>query len=272
MDKKLIFIFFIFLFSLSFISAQPSTTIYSFPEGYTIVPAEFESLKVNEDFYMYFYLYNSSTGLKIDNTTVECDFHLANSQGNLVLFDQEAYQPEGYWYAKVNGSYVNETGYYYYGIDCSDGLGGAISGVLEVTYSGETMETSQSILSGFMLLIFVFFMVSIVFFINKLPDSNSRDEEGNIISINWLKYLRTPLWFVEWMLLIGILFLSSNLSFAYLGDELFAQILHTLFRVLFGFTPVVIVVWIVWIIARIFQDKEMKKILDRGLFPGEYRI
>jgi len=142
----------------------------------------------------------------------------------------------------------------------------------EITYYGKNISTSQAILSGFMLLIFIFFMFAVVFFINKLPGSNAVDEEGRLMSINWLKYARAPLWFVEWMLLIGILFISSNLSFAYLGDELFAKTLHTLFRILFGFTPVIVIVWIGWIFTKIFHDKQMQKLLDRGIFPREHRI
>jgi hypothetical protein len=246
-------IFFIFLFSLSFISAFDFTSTELLNLG---------TFKQNDCVTLYQTCascsYVNLTSVKLPNGTIVGYNDAMTKDGSEYSYD-----------------YCNTslTGQYFYTIKGDKG-GTETSEVIlfGITYYGKEMSTSQSILSGFMLLVFVFFMLSLIFFINKLPKYNSVDEEGRLISINWLKYARAPLWFVEWMLLIGILFLSSNLSFAYLGDELFAQILHTLFRVLFGFTPIIVVVWIVWIFTKIFHDKEMQKLLDRGIFPGEYRI
>lgn len=157
--KQIFILLMLSLVLISFTSAQPSTTVYSFPNGYTIVPTQFEQLKVGEDFNFFFYLYNTSSGLKIDNSTVNCTFHMADSQGNLVLEDTEVYQPKGYWYTFVNGSYVSETGYYYYGVDCTDGLGGAISGVFEVTHNGRSTNTNIS----FFIIVFIISMSLLIF-------------------------------------------------------------------------------------------------------------
>jgi len=137
----------------------------------------------------------------------------------------------------------------------------------EVTYLGEKASTSQSIIYMilFSVMIFVFFMI--IFFINLLPASNMKDEEGRILSITYLKYFRLPLWFIEWMLFIAILYLSSSLAFAYLGEELFAQILFVLFRVCFGFTPVILIVMIIWMFVKMFHDKQFQNMLNRGIFP-----
>lgn len=137
----------------------------------------------------------------------------------------------------------------------------------EVTYSGITLSTAQSILYGFFLVVFVFFMISLTFIINILPASNTKDEEGKILSISYLKYARSALWFVEWMLLVGLLYMASNVAFAYMPDELFAQVLFTLYSILFRITPVIVVVWIIWIFVRMFHDKQLQKLLNRGFFP-----
>jgi hypothetical protein len=141
----------------SIIIALPSTTVYSFPQGYTIVPIEFEQLKAGEDIYFNFYVYNSSTGVRMDNTTINCSFHLSDSQGNLILDGDESYDSRGFWYVLINGSYVNTSGYYYYGVDCQDGFGGAFTEVLEITPSGNKLTTANSIV-----LIFSLFIILII--------------------------------------------------------------------------------------------------------------
>ena len=71
----------------------------------------------------------------------------------------------------------------------------------------------------------------------------------------------------EWMLFIGILFMFSNLGFAFLEEELFSQTLFVLFKICFGVTPLIVIVWMIWIIASMFHDKEFQQMLNRGMFP-----
>ncbi len=66
---------------------------------------------------------------------------------------------------------------------------------------------------------------------------------------------------------IGIIFIASNIAFAFLEEELFAKTLFMIYRVSFGLAPVVIVVWIGFIFSSIFHDKEFQSMLNRGMFP-----
>ena len=117
----------------------------------------------------FFYLYNTSSGLKIDNTTVTCNFHLTDSQGTLLLEKEKVYQPKGYWYTLINGTYFSEVGYYYYGVDCSDGLGGALSGVLTVTHTGKE-EPTEFVLLFFILGFIAIFFFGIIYFFKALKE------------------------------------------------------------------------------------------------------
>ena len=80
-------------------------------------------------------------------------------------------------------------------------------------------------------------------------------------------YLRPALWFFEWMLFITLLFLTSNIAFAYLNEQMFANILFALFKITFGITPLILIVWIIWIFVEMFHDKEFQGMLNRGFFP-----
>jgi len=136
-----------------------------------------------------------------------------------------------------------------------------------INYRGEEISSAQSVLYIGLFFVILFVFVITIFGIGLLPQYNQRDEEGRILSITYLKYLRPVLWFFEWMLFIAMIYLSSNLAFAYLNEQLFATILFTIFRIAFGVTPLIAIVWIIWIFVGMFHDKEMQKLLNRGIFP-----
>lgn len=138
---------------------------------------------------------------------------------------------------------------------------------LLVTTTGHELTTSNSIIYVVMFIILFFVFIMNMFFINKLPNSNAKDEEGRILSITYLKYLRFTLWFAEWMLFIGITYLASNLAFAYLGEQMFAKALYMIFQISFSLTPVILIIWVCWIFVKIFHDKQFQRMLNRGIFP-----
>ncbi len=137
----------------------------------------------------------------------------------------------------------------------------------DVTYNGDSISSSQAILYAVLLFVLIFVFIITILGINQLPSGNTQDEEGKILSISYLKYLRPVGWFFLWMLFIAILFLSSNIAFAFLSGQLFAQLLFTLFKICFALTSVIVVVWIIWIYRQMFHDKQMQNMLNRGIFP-----
>jgi hypothetical protein len=156
--------------------------------------------------------------------------------------------------------------YYVRGI--SDGCEGTFVTYFDVKYLGKDLAIGESILYiGFLTLMILLFIVNFVA-IGYLPARNERDEEGRIMSISYLKYFRNVLALVGYFLFIAIFYMSSNLAFAFLQEELFAKTLFMIFRVSFLLAPVVIVVWVIWIFASMFHDKEFQKVLNRGMFPG----
>lgn len=152
---------------------------------------------------------------------------------------------------------------------CGDPGGVTIcdSDTFKVTYNGDEVSTSQSVIYGILFIVFGFIFAMVMFFIHKLPSSNEKDEEGRILSISKLKYLRATFWFVEWMIFVGIIFLASNIAFAFLSGEMFAKILFAIYTICFSLTPLVVIVWMVWIFVKMYHDKEFQKILNRGFFP-----
>ena len=270
MDEKLKIIPFIFLFLIVFISAaQPVQLNVNTNVGLDVTYSQYEYAKVDTAFQLNIHVYNKSTGLKLDNTTTNCTLHLYHPNGShlwIGTFDYDLVSTD--FNIDIDANNFTLYGIHAYEIDCeSTDIGGFASGKYDVNYLGKAIDTPQAILYGFFFLIIFFFMFALIFIIDKLPSSNTRDEEGKILSISYLKYLRGSLWFFEWMLLIGILYLASNLAFAFLTEQLFANILLVLFKITFGLTPVIVIVWVIWIIVNMFHDKELQNLLNRGFFP-----
>lgn len=151
----------------------------------------------------------------------------------------------------------------------SDGCEKTFAAYFEISYSGDELSTGNSIFYAALIFIMILLLVGTIYGAEKLPSTNEKDEEGKIMSVKWGKYLRAPLYFIAWIIFIAILFITSNLAFAYLGEQLFAKVLFNLYKICFAITPVIVVVWFVWFFVKIFQDKKLNGYISRGLYPQE---
>lgn len=138
-----------------------------------------------------------------------------------------------------------------------------------ITPNGEQISTGQSVAYIIFFFVLISLMLVVPFIINKLPAMNTRDEEGKIIQVNYLKYLRSSLWFAEYMLFTAFIFIAGNVAKAYLTAPLMGEMLMTMFFILMGLALPIVVVWFIWIFAKAMEDKEIKQLLNRGIFPGE---
>jgi len=135
----------------------------------------------------------------------------------------------------------------------------------DVTYNGEEIST-QSISVYLYSIIILFVLSFILFFIGiKLPNDNNRDSEGQIISINQLKYLRPVLFVFSWGLILGIIFIVTNMAIAYIPNQMVGSFLFTIFQIIFWMTIIALPIWLIWIFVKIAQDKEMKQMIERGI-------
>lgn len=162
--------------------------------------------------------------------------------------------------------------YTVYGYSTNTTQNESFIGDFEITYSGLNFKEGQATFYTVLFFVLIFFFIIILLAINQLPKSNEQDEKGRILSITYLKYLRPVGWMLEYMLIVAILYLASNLAFTYLNEQLFAKILFTLYQVTFMFAPLVVILWLVWIFVKMYHDKEMQKLLNRGFFPQSRRF
>ena len=269
MGKKLI-ILLLSVLLICFVSSKPPvTSVQQFTEGFIIEHPPQDYIKQGEDYTLNFFLKNISNGVTIDNSSVTCSFFMQNELGTVILSSNVSYNGN-YWELLIGGGNFPEPGIYSYGIDCEGGgLGGAEAKAFEVNSIGKELTTPQSILYGFFLTLLVLIFITNFISMGFLPDKNQKDEEGKILSINYMKYFRNVLWMTGYFLFIAITYIASNLAFAFLNEELVAQTLFIIFRISFGLAPVILIVWLIWIFVSMFHDKQFQNMLNRGIFPQD---
>ena len=150
----------------------------------------------------------------------------------------------------------------------SDGCENTFATYFEISYSGEELNISKAILNlGFLVLVIILF-ISVVVLTGHLPNGNDEDGFGKLMSINNLKYLNYCLYLVAYGLLLGVFFLASNISKAYLTNAMFGSILFAIFKILMVLAYPLVLFMLIFIFVSIFKDREMKQMMDRGVTDG----
>jgi len=241
MAKKLVYLFALVLLFISFISSQQSSLgTFKQYENITLVQTCASCT------------YNNVTNVILPNSTIIIMNKAMTKTGSFYNYSFDK--------TDLLGDYIVN------GIGNIDGNDTVWVYNFKITYNGKELSSSSSTFYIILFAIFVLLFFLTVYGINKLPGSNAKDEEGRIIQISYLKYLRSTLWFVCWMLIVAIFYISSNLSFAYLEDTLVANFFFTLFKISFGLSAPIVVVWFIWIFVRIFDDKKIKGLWERGMY------
>jgi len=259
------------LLCLPLVSAQPPfiqpTELGS---GYEIKIPPFGILKQNQDFEFSFHVFNISDGVPITDISTTCQFHLYNNSGNH-LFENNSIKYEidhgsvNEWEVKVDGGNFSQLGSYSYIVQCnSTGLGGFESVEFEVTGTGQEFTQPKAILFLGLMALLIFLFIIIFKGIQMLPITDEFDEEGTLLSVNKLRYVRPVLYVVEWFLIVALMFIGSNMALAYMGTALLGDVLFVIFQIMFGLSLPMIVVWFVYILYSVFQDKKMKEYTERG--------
>ncbi|MFA6201192.1 MAG: hypothetical protein WC679_12390 [Bacteroidales bacterium] len=239
-----------------------------------------EFIRINEAFAVRWWVYNFSDESILTNITTNCTYNLLNTSGHNVWrvaspnisfgVPSSSSACQNCFNVIINKQNFTLIGYYSYQIRCQSrlGQGGFINGNYIVQGVGLELTDGRSLLYFLEVGSLFLFFILILYFMGKLPDGETRDGEGNLISINNLKYFKSVLLFTDWMILIGIFYLLSNLAFAYLGERLVAQTMFMIYSICFRLTLPIVIVWFIWIFVQIAQDKKMKRLIQKGIFPA----
>lgn len=134
-----------------------------------------------------------------------------------------------------------------------------------ITTTGDNLSGSQSSLYITMLVIAICLFLLCGYGLFKLPWSNTRNDDGEIIGINDLKYLKMFLAPMGYVLALWIMWIGWNLSYGYLSYSLMANFFKTFYYImLYGMIPLLIL-FVTFLVVKYVEDKKIEKLIGRGL-------
>jgi hypothetical protein len=264
MEKKLILVY-LGIFMMTFvISAPPVTTVQDFPEGFVIEHPNFDYLELNKDYEVNIHVFNSTNGYFIDNSTVNCSIHLYNKSGFHLIQDQMDFiEPYDFEY-NIKGGNFSEENIYSIIFFCFNGeSGGFIQKTLQITKNGFPIDDSRTNTNIFLISLFAGFGFFMFMSAAKLPQDNIRNDDGRLLHVSHLKYLRFPFWGIGYFAFIAVMFLSGSLATTYLGTSLGQMFYFISYLMMFAIIPMMYV-FLMKIIEDVWYDKELRRNIKMG--------
>jgi hypothetical protein len=267
MDKKTIVFLLLVLALLPLISSAPPQQVTTIVEkGLQLeVPTDYY-LKQNDDHKFHVHVHNASTGLLLIPDDINfCIIHVYYDGAHIIETNMSADSNNLEWDYTVLGGNFSELGAYQVLIYCeaTDESGGFFEFSFEVNGIGEDFTLPQAIIYiGFFGVLVFLFLVSIGL-IAKIPTEKMNDN-GDLIQMSNLKHTRTVLYAFCYVLIMAILFLVSNIGFAFLNEILFSKVAFAIFQIMYRLLTPMLIIMFIKIFYDIFKSKEMNKIIQRG--------
>lgn len=198
---------------------------------------------------------NTAVDIKISTNLTNCDITISYPNTTNIVFENVMTINNGYANYTLNNT--STLGTYSYFSECG-------YGTFDVTYNGETLTTANSILNlGFLSLLILLFIANLIGYVS-IDSENKKSEDGIIVDVNNLKYLKGILFAFGYALLIAVFFIAYNISLTYLLGTMFSSILFVLYKIFMIMAIPVVVVWFIWLFVSLFQDKETRNMIERG--------
>jgi len=166
-NKKLNFLIvgmFLLVVMLSFVSAKPPVTTEFIGDTNLVVEANvFEYYKINEGAMVYIHVFNKTNGKMLDDTTVDCDVELTNSNGTVMMNGVPTFDDE-HWVMSRPSTLITDRGKYALIIHCNaTNTDGYKTFFFEANGYGEELDTAHSIkFNSAMLFMLILFLMALV--------------------------------------------------------------------------------------------------------------
>ena len=201
------------------------------------------------------------------NNCTSCNFTRVMGPNNQsILSNLTAIKDGDYYFSVIDKGNFTEVGDYSYIYVCGNAAEKKTGRLtFEITYTGGKLTGQVVTICLMSIFMLIFILALIVLLITRLPTKDSTDEAGTILEISNLKHLRPVLWGAVWGIILGLMFIISNITIAYLPTAMIGGLFWAIYSIMFWITLPGIIVWFIWIFTRIFKDKEFKRMIDRGV-------
>lgn len=250
MGSKIILLLFIF-FLIPLVSSQE-------------VPLPEFSIRQNTNADLSFTCNDEFTGDACD-TTYTCNVSYILFPNNSAFVNNSATIKDGNLYS-LNIPDTTQIGFHQYQTICSNESNGAFSPTLYylVNPTGQQLTTPQAILYLFALILGLVIFILSLFGAIKIPWKNQKNDEGWVVKINDLKYVKLFLWFASYISIIFLTFLAWNITDGFLWFNVASRFFQAGFWILASFMFPIIVILFITSVVNFVEDKKNKEKLKRG--------
>ena len=135
---------------------------------------------------------------------------------------------------------------------------------IDITQTGFKINTAKAILYSVMLAFLLFIFGLLMWALFQIP-RDIKDDEGFVINVSKLEYLRPIVKGLAWIVLTSITFIIANIAIAYLSTGLMGSFLFLIYQLMMLSNLVIIPLMIIQMIQRITLSKEMLGLIERGV-------
>jgi len=199
-------------------------------------------------------------------TTCLCTISINYPNGSNVIRSSSVTINGHYAIFNLNRTTTSEIGVYQVDIHCNNGAdNGASTFEYLVTVTGNELETSESIIYIIFIVGLIFTFLFFIFGAIKIPFKNTRADNGQIVSVNDLKYLKVVCIVFSYLILMAIFGILRQITANYLFLNQAHKTFQWLYWFLLSFTLPIIIVSVILMIVMFFENKKIKKALFRGV-------
>jgi hypothetical protein len=215
--------------------------------GLQIFAPQFEAVRYNTTFNLHIHVSNLSNGVPLPNTAVDCFIHLYSMSGSHLYESEPMEKDSNGWDLEQTLLYTNFTEHgefngYYIWCNSTDGVGGELKGLYEITANGKTTPEGIIIIA-FGLVLILILAGSVVMIIKAMGHMINKDFDLMDLGKMWGMFFG----------LLGI----NQLAIIYLGNVDVNNWLD-LFIKIYAF-PMVIVPIIALILSIFNMNKQAKE-------------
>lgn len=195
------------------------------------------------------YPLNQDLNFKIPTNLTNCNLTISYPNTTDLIQGQLMQDNKGYSNYTINKNLL-VLGEYNYFSECGNGN-------FKITNNGYEATTGQGLFYIIVIIMILTFMYLTYYGAFALPYSNKKDIRGEVVEINWLKYLKVFCALAAYMFTLALVFVTWNLVYAYSDWYALTTWLHYLFRFMYVLALPALVLTFVLTLLRYVSDKRL---------------
>lgn len=203
----------------------------------------------------------------VDDTNVDCYITVKSPTETVLISDQEMFYNDGSYYNyNITASNLSTNGKHHVTVRCNtSNVYGFSTFSFYVTPSGTEPSVAQGVLYSVLLLVLITGLFVSVFTAINIDGKNEFDVGGGLIKVNLNKYYKLGLFFLSYLLLIFIAFVSWQVSVNFLFLNFASTVLNIIHLILWILLGPLFILAVIIGLVKWFLDAKLITMAERGL-------